>query len=132
MKLEIVTPEARVYEEEVDSVVLPTTTGEVGILPGHIPLMTELEPGQLQAARSGQTELLAVSKGFAQVVGDKISVLAEGAIDIEQIDPEEIEAAQLRAQEELEKLGDADPEEVERLETTIQFYSLQRLLKKRR
>jgi len=132
MKLEIVTPEARVYEEEVDSVVLPTTTGEVGILPGHIPLMTELEPGQLQATRSGQTELLAVSKGFAQVVGDKISVLAEGAIDIEQIDPEEIEAAQLRAQEELEKLGDADPEEVERLETTIQFYSLQRLLKKRR
>ena len=84
--LEIVTPEEIVYSETVDSVVLPGVEGEAGILPGHIPLLTMLKPGELIVTKGGEKIVLAVDKGFAQVLGDKVSVLAEGAIDIKEID----------------------------------------------
>ena len=80
LTLEIVTPEARVYSDTIETVVLPTTTGEVGILPGHIPLLNEIEHGELRVTKNGQTQWLAVSGGFAQVDGDKVSVLAQPAI----------------------------------------------------
>ena len=58
LTLEIVTPEARVYSETVDSVVIPTVEGEVGILPGHVPLMTQVGAGELRATKGSKTELL--------------------------------------------------------------------------
>lgn len=80
LTLEIVTPEARVYADTIDTVVIPTTTGEIGILSGHIPLLTQIEHGELRVTKNGVTTLLAVSGGFAQVEGDRVSVLAEHAI----------------------------------------------------
>ena len=134
MLLEIVTPEEKVYSEQVESVVLPTVEGEVGILPGHIPLLTMLDPGELQIAADGKIESLAVDKGFARVYGDKVSVLTEAAINVEEIDLSEVEKAQQRAEkalEEAEKEG-MDPAEIERLESLVRFSLQQKLLKRKR
>src|SRR5688572_12905675 len=93
LTLEIVTPEARVYSDTIDSVVVPTVEGEIGILPGHIPLLTQVEHGELRVTKNGRTEWLAVGGGFAQVEGDRVSVLAEHAIGEEKIDESAVEAA---------------------------------------
>ena len=132
--LEIVTPEKVVYSDKVESVVLPTTEGEVGVLSGHIPLLTSLAPGELQVITEGKTEYLAVDRGFAQVLGDKVSVLTEGAIDIEEIDLSAVEDAQLRAEKALAEAAEQkmDPAEIERLETIVRFSLEQKLAKDRR
>ncbi len=132
LQLEIVTPEARVYEDTVESVVVPTTTGDIGILPGHIPLVTEVDEGEIIVEKGGSSQSLAVSKGFAECVGDRVSVLAENAIQMEEINEEEVLAAQGRAEKALENMQSMDPEEVERLETTIRFARAQLIVKKRR
>ena len=134
IQLEIVTPEEKVYDETVDSVTLPTVQGEIGILPGHIPLLAGLQPGEIQLTAGGNTENLAIDKGFAQILGDKVSVLTEGAINVEQIDLSAITDARSRAEKalaEAAKMG-MDPAEVERLETIVRFSIIQRLAKERR
>jgi len=80
LTLEIVTPEAKVYSDTIDTVVIPTVEGEIGILPGHIPLLTQIESGELRVTKGQTTQLLAVSGGFAQIDGDRVRVLAENAI----------------------------------------------------
>ena len=133
LKLEIVTPEEKVYSEDVDTVVLPTTTGEIGILPGHIPLITEIKEGELGVIRMGQLDLLAVDQGFAEIYGDTVSVITEAAIDIEDIDLDSAEAAQRRAEEALRKAKEENlhPDEVEALEAKIRFALVQQLAKKK-
>jgi F-type H+-transporting ATPase subunit epsilon len=130
--LEIVTPDNRVYESTVDSVVLPTTTGEIGVLPGHIPLVTQLEAGELLAQKGNTTEHLAVGRGFAQIEGDKVSVLAELAITESAIDENAAEEAMKRAEKALREAEKLDPAEVERLEGVVRFVVAQLGLKKRR
>lgn len=134
LRLEIVTPEEIVYNDEVEGVVLPTRNGEVGILPGHIPLLTMVEPGEIQVTRQGATVNLAVDKGFAQVYANKISILTEAAINVEKIDPAEAEAAVRRALETLEaakKEKQIDPAELERLEAAARFAVTKQLVRKR-
>ena len=70
LTLEIVTPEAKVYSDTIDSVVIPTVEGEIGILPGHIPLLTQVDDGELRVTKEGKTVLLVVSGGFAEIDGD--------------------------------------------------------------
>ena len=132
--LEIVTPEKVVFNDKADSVVLPTTEGDVGVLSGHIPLLTALTPGELQVITEGKTEYLTVDKGFAQVLGDKVSVLTEGAIDVEEIDLSAVEEAQLRAEKALAEAAEQkmDPAEIEQLETIVRFSLAQKLAKEKR
>lgn len=132
LTLEIVTPEARVYSETVDTVVLPTTTGEIGILPGHIPILTMLSPGGLRVTRNGVQSTLAVGRGFAECTGDKVSVLAESAIDEEKIDADAVEEALRKAQERLDSTEKLSPDELERLETFTRFATAQLIVKRRR
>ncbi|MBK1879503.1 ATP synthase F1 subunit epsilon [Pelagicoccus mobilis] len=132
LKLEIVTPSGKVYDEEIDSVVMPTTSGEVGIMPGHIPLLTEIQPGDIAVTKSGTVDHLAVSKGFAQCIGDKVSILAENAINDDDIDMAEVEAAKERAQDALKNAKEMSEEEINQLETTIQYANIQQLLKKKK
>ncbi|MBE7538193.1 MAG: ATP synthase F1 subunit epsilon [Bryobacterales bacterium] len=132
LALEIVTPEARVYSDTVETVVIPTVDGEIGILPGHIPLLTQVEEGELRVARNGVTELLVIGKGFAQVQGDRVSVLAESAITEEKIDVNAVEEARKRAQAALLASSDLDPGEIERLEGVIRFAVAQLTAKSRR
>lgn len=132
LELEIVTPESRVYSDTIDTVVIPTANGEIGILPGHIPLLTQMEHGELRVTKGNTTTFLAVGGGFAQVSGDKISVLAEHAITEEKIDEKAIETAQRRAEEELKNAKHLDPNELEHLQSMIRFAGTQLALKRRR
>jgi len=132
LTLEIVTPEARVYADTIDTVVIPTTTGEIGILSGHIPLLTQIEHGELRVTKNGVTTLLAVSGGFAQVEGDRVSVLAEHAITEEKIDEHAVEAALKRAEAELKAAKDFDPQQYEHLQNLVRCSGAQLAVKRRR
>jgi len=132
LTLEIVTPEARVYADTIDTVVIPTTTGEIGILSGHIPLLTQIEHGELRVTKNGVTTLLAISGGFAQVEGDRVSVLAEHAITEEKIDEHAVEAALKRAEDELKAAKDFDPQQYEHLQTLVRYSGAQLAVKRRR
>ena len=132
LTLEIVTPEARVYADTIDTVVIPTTTGEIGILSGHIPLLTQIEHGELRVTKNGVTTLLAVSGGFAQVEGDRVSVLAEHAITEEKIDEHAVEAALKRAEAELKAAKDFDPQQYEHLQSLVRYSVVQLAVKRRR
>ena len=132
MNIEIVTPEAKVFEDTIDSVVMPTTSGEIDILPGHIPIVTEVMAGELIVSQSGTRQSLAISKGFAQCVGDKISILAEDAIHIDEIDESAVEEAQKRAENALATMEKMSDEEVAMLETQIAYARAQILVKRKR
>lgn len=132
LTLEIVTPEARVYSDIIDTVVIPTVDGEVGILPGHIPLLTQVADGELRVTKGGQTTWLAVSGGFAQVDGDKVSVLAEHAITEEKIDEAAVEAALKRAEQQLRDARLLDPQEYEHLQELVRYSGVQLAVKRRR
>lgn len=92
LKLEIVTPEKKVLDETVDTVTVPTATGEVGILPNHAPLISSLRPGILSYSNKGATERMVVSGGFIEVNSNKVSILADIAENSDEID---VEAAKL-------------------------------------
>jgi F-type H+-transporting ATPase subunit epsilon len=99
IQLEVVTPERRMLSEAVDSVNVPGMNGEIGILPGHTPLISQLQTGVLSYVQGGATHRLHVSGGFVEVNADRVSVLAEIAEH-----PEEIDAARARlAREHAEK-----------------------------
>ncbi|MCX6945979.1 MAG: ATP synthase F1 subunit epsilon [Verrucomicrobiota bacterium] len=132
LTLEIVTPEARVYSDTIDTVVLPTSSGEVGILPGHIPLLTQIANGELRVTKNGQTLWLAVSGGFAEVEGDKVRVLAEHAITEEKIDVNAVEDALKRAEQQLSDAQGIDPQQYERLQNLVRYSGVQLAVKRRR
>jgi len=131
LTLEIVTPEGRVYSDTADSVVLPTAQGEIGILPGHIPLLTQLEEGELRVQKGSGVESLACGRGFAQIDGDHISVLAEQAINVAAIDEDAVENARQRAEEALKQKSTMSAEEADRLESVVRFAFAQLDLKRR-
>ena len=133
LQLDIVTPEKRVFSEQVDSVTLPGSEGELGILPQHIPLVTALKPGELVFARSGKTEHFAVGTGFAEVTGERVSVLTDMAMGEHDIDEKAVEDALKRAQERLEAIKhDAASEEVAMVMANIQKSMAQLHLKRKR
>jgi F-type H+-transporting ATPase subunit epsilon len=99
LQLDVVTPDRRVLSESVDAVTVPGLGGELGILPGHTPLISQLQTGVLSYTAGGRTQQLHVSGGFLEVKDDHVSVLAEIAER-----PEEIDAARARlAREHVEK-----------------------------
>jgi F-type H+-transporting ATPase subunit epsilon len=132
LTLEIVTPDARVYTDTIDSVVIPTVEGEVGILPGHIPLLTQVEDGELRVTKGTETVLLAVSGGFAEVEGDRVHVLAEHAISEEKIDEKAVEEALKRAEAQISEAKNLDPQEYERLQSLVRYSGVQLAVKRRR
>ncbi len=132
LTLEIVTPDARVYSDTIETVVIPTVEGEVGILPGHIPLLTQVEHGELRVTKDGQTQMLAVSGGFAEVEGDRVHILAEHAITEEKIDEAAVEAALKRAEQEIKDAAHIDPQQYEHLQGLIRYSGVQLALKRRR
>ena len=132
LTLEIVTPEASVYSDTIDSVVIPTVEGEVGILPGHIALLAQVADGELRVTKGNETKFLAVAGGFAQVGGDKVRVLAERAITEEKIDEHAVEAALKRAEQQIADAKHADPDQFEHLQEMVRFAGVQLAVKRRR
>lgn len=105
INLEIITPEKLALRESVDEVVLPGLTGELGILPDHEPLITQLKTGVLTYRQGGGQQRLHVSGGFAEVLGDKVSVLADVAEKPEEIDVARAQASLERAEKRLVGAG---------------------------
>ncbi len=105
MMLEIVTAESQVYSDEVDMVIAPGFDGQLGILPRHAPLMTMLKPGELTIRKNGEDTYVAVSGGFMEVLGNRVSVLADACERSDEIDEERAQQAMQRAQEQLANHG---------------------------
>jgi len=109
IKLEIVTPEAKTFSDDVGVVTLTGSEGEMGIFPQHMPLMTQLVAGEIYARKGAENIFLAVGDGFIQVTGEKISILTDMAIRAENIDEAKAEEARKRAEDRLaEKLSDEE------------------------
>jgi F-type H+-transporting ATPase subunit epsilon len=103
LRLELVAPAGRVFEGDVEMVVLPAVTGEMGILPRHAPTVAQLAIGRLRALTSGGEWLtFAVAEGFAQVQFDKVTVLADAAEEASQIDVDRVQRSIERATKRLE------------------------------
>jgi len=132
LTLEIVTPESRVYADTVDSVVIPTVEGEIGVLPGHIPLLTRVNDGELVVTKANTAKYRVVSGGFAQISGDKVSVLAEHACSEDKIDEAAVEEAMKRATKELDDAKNLDPYQFEHLQSLVRFSGVQLAVKRRR
>ena len=109
LKLEIVTPEEKVYSEDVEMVTLPGVEGELGVYPNHVPLMTQIIAGEVSVRKNGQPYYLAVGEGFVEITGESVSILTDMAIGADKIDLAAAEEARKRAESRLaEKLGDEE------------------------
>ncbi len=93
LKLEIVTPDAKVFSDDVDMVTLPGVEGEMGIYPQHVPLMTQMAAGEITVRKGEDEFFLAVGDGFVEIAGDRVSVLTDMAIQAENIDEAKAEEA---------------------------------------
>lgn len=129
--LEIVTPEGRVYADDVDTVVIPGIEGELGILPQHVPLMTRILPGELTVFNNAHKVHLAIGEGFVEITQTRISILADMAIKEEDIDESAVEVAIRRAEESMQR-EDLDTEDLARVQATLQKSLVQLRVKKRR
>jgi F-type H+-transporting ATPase subunit epsilon len=114
LKLEIVTPEAKIYSEDVDMVTLPGIEGELGIYPQHVPLMTQVVSGEIIARKGGQDLHLAVGEGFVEITGDRVAILTDMAMKADDIDEAKAEEARKRAESRLQdKLTDEETASVQ-------------------
>jgi len=109
LKLEIVTPDAKVFSDDVDMVTLPGSEGEMGVYPMHVPLMTQLAAGEIAVRKGAQEFYLAVGHGFVEITGESVSVLTDMAIEADKIDEAKAEEAVKAAEARLaEKLDDEE------------------------
>ena len=113
-----------VYEGDVDIVVLPGTDGEMGILPHHAPLLTTLKFGIIKVRSGGKEEVFTVAGGVAEVQPDIVTVLADAAENVEEIDVARAEAARKRAEEMLAKGMPADSDSYLRMEAALRKSNL--------
>ncbi len=147
LTLEIVTPDGLKYRADCAEVVLPGSTGQIGILPGHRPLVAMLSAGEVQvkgpgpdlsvaeAKRQGTAaEEVAIDRGLVRVAGSTVSILTEAAVEVASIDLGAIQDARKRAEEALQSARDehCDPAEIERLEAISRFAIAQELAKARK
>jgi F-type H+-transporting ATPase subunit epsilon len=106
MKLEIITPEGTVYSDDVEMVTLPGIVGEMGVLPQHVPLMTQMVPGEIIVHKDGRDVFIATGEGLIEVEARRVSVLTDLAIAADRIDEAKAEEARRRAEARLrEKLS---------------------------
>ena len=131
IQLEIVTPDAKVYSEEVDHVVVPTSNGKIDVLPHHVPLIDKLMAGDLKVVKEGNIEYFAVGSGFVEIYSEKVLVLTDEAIQINERDELEINEAVKRAEAALEtgKTSNLDLAKIEKLEAAARFAHAQKIAK---
>lgn len=130
MQLNIVTPEKRTFSDTVEQVVLPGSEGEMGVLPGHVALVTTLQPGELRYLKDGVETSLAVGEGVVEVTQQGVSVLTDMAIGEDDINEAAVQEALQRAEAALHEKVDA--EEIAAVQVAIQKSLAQLELKRRR
>ena len=126
LKLEIISPKEKVFSTEAKQVVLPTESGEIGLLTGHIPMVTQLKLGALKVINDSSQDIFAIKGGFAQLVSDTISILTDEAVAASDLEATEIEQS-INAVE--KKLADSESaSEKQSLSKQLKFYQLQESL----
>jgi F-type H+-transporting ATPase subunit epsilon len=100
--LTIVTPEKQLLSEEVSAVNIPTTVGEIGVLPGHVPLYAQIKSGELMYKKDGVTNYYVIHGGFVEVEPDQVRILTHDAVRAEDLDEAVIEEARRKAQQVME------------------------------
>ena len=132
-QLEIVTPEARIFSDEVDAVVLPGSEGEMGVLPSHSSLVTALKPGELVYTKHGKSTHLAVGEGLVEVTGTHTRVLTDMALGADAIDEKAVEDAIARAKQDLAEIKEGDrPDEAAAFRALIERSTAQLHIKRKR
>ena len=130
IELEIVTPEEKIFDSQVDSVILPGIEGEMDVLANHTPLVTTLNPGELRYRKDGEQVSMAVGEGILEITANRVAVLTDLAIDEADIDEAVVEQALQRAKDALaEKVSE---EEIAAVEASILKSLAQLNLKRRR
>jgi F-type H+-transporting ATPase subunit epsilon len=129
LKLEIVTPDAKVFSQDVDMVTLPAVEGEMGIYPQHVPILTQIVPGEIIVRKGGRDFFLAVGEGFVEITGERVAVMTDMAIQAENIDEARAEEARQRAEARL--AGQLEDEEAAMVSAAL-AHSLAQLKVKRR
>jgi len=130
LRLEIVTPDAIVYSEDVEMVTFTSVEGDLGILPQHVGLMTQLVPGEMIVRRGGHDEFLAVGDGLVEVTLKRVSILTNMAIAADKIDEARVEEARQRAEARLKEKVSA--EEIASLNASLARSLVQLQVKRRR
>jgi F-type H+-transporting ATPase subunit epsilon len=97
LKLEIVTPDSVVYSEDVHMVTLPAIEGQIGVYPMHIPLLTQIVPGEIIVQKDGHESYLAVGEGVVEVTASRVAIVTDMAIPADRIDEAKVEEARQRA-----------------------------------
>jgi F-type H+-transporting ATPase subunit epsilon len=120
LKLEIVTPERRILDAEVDSVTVPTATGEAGILPNHAPLVSALKPGVVSYSAKGNSDRFAITGGFVEVSSNRVSVLADNAEGADEIDVAAVKADREAAEKALAAASQSSIEETEAIRERLE------------
>jgi F-type H+-transporting ATPase subunit epsilon len=118
LKLEIVSPERRVYDDEVDMVIVPGRNGQLGILPHHTPLISSLGVGELRIKKGGSEESMLISGGFVEVRPDKVIIMADLAEHSDEIDEARAVEARKRAEAQLGEVK--DPVDIARVRAALQ------------
>jgi F-type H+-transporting ATPase subunit epsilon len=130
LKLEIVTPEEKIYSEDVEMVTLPGSEGELGVYPNHVPVLTAMKPGELRIIKDGRETAMAVGEGFVEIKTDAVSILTDMAVEAQIIDEAAAEKAVARAQAAMKE--DHSAEEVTAIQASLQKALAQLHVKRRR
>jgi F-type H+-transporting ATPase subunit epsilon len=124
LRCEIVSQDRMVFEGDVDIVVLPGSDGEMGILPHHAPLLTTLKYGIIKVREKSKEHIFTVAGGVAEIQPDIVTVLADAAENVQEIDVARAEAARKHAEEALSKISPEDADMYEKLEATLRRSNL--------
>ena len=130
LKLEIITPDAIVFSDDVQMVTMPAVDGQIGVFPHHVPLLTQVVPGEMIVRKDGRESFLAVGEGLVLVTGDRVAIVTDMAVPAERIDEAKAEEARQRAAARLrDKISD---EEVATVNASLARSLAQLQVKRRR
>ena len=130
LKLEIVTPDAIVFSDDVQMVTMPAVDGQIGVFPHHVPLLTQVVPGEMIVRKDGRERFLAIGEGLVLVTGDRVAIVTDMAVPAERIDEAKMEEARQRAAARLrDKISD---EEVATVNASLARSLAQLQVKRRR
>ncbi|MCS7062432.1 MAG: ATP synthase F1 subunit epsilon [Methylacidiphilales bacterium] len=131
LQVRVVTPDGSVLDEEVESVVLPAVEGEMEVLPGHIPMIVQVKPGELRVRREGKYYEYAIGEGFAEITGKQVSLATDTAVKESDINEKTVEEAIKRAEEAIRSQA-LKGEELEATQAVLARSLVQLHLKRRR
>jgi F-type H+-transporting ATPase subunit epsilon len=109
LSVSVLTPQAEIFSGEADEVIVPTVKGEIGILPNHVALLTQIEPGELQIKNGGKTQSIAIMGGYVEIGKNQVNILGDFAIRAEDIEIAKVEQAKKQAEKQKqEKVSQQD------------------------